>query len=76
MASCELFEQLARNRALPATFFKVLPITRAPYVSILSFAVFCALLYASAGGRLDVVSLMWVKSISPDLFKSETNNTD
>lgn len=59
MASCELFEQLARNRALPATFFKVLPITRAPYVSILSFAVFCALLYASAGGRLDVVSLMF-----------------
>jgi len=61
MASCELFEQLARDRALPATFFKVLPATKAPYVSILSFAALCALLYASADGRLDVVSLMWVK---------------
>jgi len=58
VASCELFEQLARDRALPATFFKVLPTTRAPYVSILSFAALCALLYASADGRLDVVSLM------------------
>lgn len=71
MASCELFEQLARDRALPATFLKVLPTTRAPYVSIFSFTALCAMVYASADGRLDVVSLMWVKS--PDIFKSVTD---
>lgn len=59
LASCELFGQLAQDRALPAVFFKHFPVTRAPYVSILSFTGFCALLYASAGGRLDVVSLMF-----------------
>ncbi|KAJ3568956.1 hypothetical protein NP233_g5372 [Leucocoprinus birnbaumii] len=59
LASCELFGQLAQDRVLPAIFFKRFPISGAPYVSILSFTAFCALLYASAGGSLEVVSLMF-----------------
>lgn len=59
VAACELFGQLARIRAIPASYLKLLPVTGAPYTSILSFAGFCGLLYASAAGRLDVLSLMF-----------------
>ncbi|KAJ3576426.1 hypothetical protein NP233_g441 [Leucocoprinus birnbaumii] len=59
VAACELFGQLAQIRAIPALYLRVLPATGAPYASILSFGGFCGLLYASAAGRLDVLSLMF-----------------
>ncbi|KAF9453356.1 AAAP amino acid permease [Macrolepiota fuliginosa MF-IS2] len=59
LSACELFGQLAQNRAIPALFLRALPVTGAPFMSIISFAAFCGLLYATAGGRLDVVSQMF-----------------
>lgn len=61
LATCELFGQLAQDRALPKAFLKLLPVTGAPYVSIFVFTGLCAVLYASAAGRLDVVSQMSVR---------------
>ncbi|EKM78341.1 hypothetical protein AGABI1DRAFT_75891 [Agaricus bisporus var. burnettii JB137-S8] len=55
----ELLAQLAEDRVVPSLFLKTLPFTRAPYMSILTFAGLCALLFASAGGQLQVVSLMF-----------------
>lgn len=59
LSACELFGRLAQDRAIPTVYLKVLPTTGAPFASILSFAAFCGLLYATAGGRLDVVSQMY-----------------
>ncbi|KXN88407.1 hypothetical protein AN958_07313 [Leucoagaricus sp. SymC.cos] len=59
LAACELFGQLAADRAIPAVFFKLLPLTGAPFVSIFVFTIFCGLLYASSGGSLVVVSQMF-----------------
>jgi amino acid transporter len=65
ISACELLEQLARHRVLPELFLKELPKTNAPYVSVLSFVLFCGALYASASARLNVVSQMRVFMVSP-----------
>ena len=65
ISACELLEQLARHRVLPQLFLNELPKTKAPYISILSFALFCGVLYASAGAKLIIVSQMRVFVVSP-----------
>ncbi|KAJ6496083.1 amino acid permease-domain-containing protein [Mycena sanguinolenta] len=59
LSACELFEQLARDRVIPQVFLKVLPFSGAPYISVLVFTVISAILYASAGASLSVVSKMF-----------------
>ena len=65
ISACELLEQLTRHRVLPQLFLKELPKTKAPYVSVLFFTLFCGALYASAGAKLNVVSQMRVFLIYP-----------
>ena len=59
LAASELLSQLALDRVLPPLFLLPLPLTHAPYVAVLSFSTFSALLYASAGARLPVLSEMF-----------------
>ncbi|PPQ71248.1 hypothetical protein CVT26_010990 [Gymnopilus dilepis] len=59
LAASELLSQLALDRVLPPLFLLPLPLTHAPYVAVLSFSTFSALLYASAGARLAVLSEMF-----------------
>ncbi|KIL66086.1 hypothetical protein M378DRAFT_186176 [Amanita muscaria Koide BX008] len=55
LSACELFAQLVRDRVLTEAFLR----SGAPYISTISFAVFCRAIYASASARLDVVSQMF-----------------
>lgn len=57
-SACELLEQLARHRVIPQFFLHVLPTTKSPYISVLSFIGFSGVLYASAGANLGVISQM------------------
>ncbi|KAE9408697.1 AAAP amino acid permease [Gymnopus androsaceus JB14] len=59
LSACELLQQLSLDRLVPKSFCKVLPITNAPYVSVLSFVAFSGIVYASTGASLDVVSKMF-----------------
>lgn len=59
LSPCELFAQVARDRVLTEAFLRSSRITGAPYISTISFAVFCGAIYASASARLDVVSQMF-----------------
>ncbi|KAJ7106514.1 amino acid permease-domain-containing protein [Mycena epipterygia] len=59
LSACELFEQLAHDRILPQLFLNVLPLSGAPYISVLAFTAFNAMLYASAGASLAIVSKMF-----------------
>ncbi|KAJ6623648.1 amino acid permease-domain-containing protein [Mycena sp. CBHHK59/15] len=59
LSACELFEQLANDRIVPQIFLNTLPRSGAPYISILSFTAFNAILYASAGASLSIVSKMF-----------------
>jgi amino acid transporter len=56
LSASELCEQLARDRVLPRVFLKTLPVTRSPFVAILSFAGVCVAFYASSGGQLIILS--------------------
>jgi hypothetical protein len=56
-------EQLANDRIIPQIFLNVLPISGAPHIAILSFTALNALLYASAGAKLSIVSNMYVASL-------------
>ncbi|EIN12814.1 hypothetical protein PUNSTDRAFT_28714, partial [Punctularia strigosozonata HHB-11173 SS5] len=58
LSACELLQRLAHDRVIPRYFLSKLP-TQAPYVTILSFGVFCGILYASSGASLQVVSKMF-----------------
>ncbi|KAF8902544.1 AAAP amino acid permease [Gymnopilus junonius] len=68
LAASELLEQLALHRVIPQLFLRLLPKTGSPYVSVLSFMAFCALLYATAGASLtiisDMFSLVWLTVMS------------
>ncbi|KAK1216606.1 hypothetical protein PQX77_020726 [Marasmius sp. AFHP31] len=68
LSACELFEQLARDRVLPQFFLRGLPITKAPYISVMSFISFCGILYASTSASLAIVSKMfsltWLAAMS------------
>ena len=59
LSSCELLGQLALHRIIPSMFLTLLPRTRSPYVSILSFGTFGAALYATASSNLVVISEMF-----------------
>jgi len=59
LSASELLTQLALHRVLPAFFLKVVPRSRSPYVSILSFLIFGVLLYASASLDLNIISQMF-----------------
>ncbi|KAJ7764169.1 amino acid permease-domain-containing protein [Mycena maculata] len=56
---CELFKKLAHDRIVPQMFLKALSLTDGPYVPLLAFIVCNVVMYASAGGRLAVVSNMF-----------------
>ncbi|KAK7040709.1 hypothetical protein VNI00_009615 [Paramarasmius palmivorus] len=68
LSACELFEQLAHDRILPNLFLRALPITKAPFVSVLSFVGFCAVIYSSTSASLTIVSkmfsLVWLAAMS------------
>jgi amino acid transporter len=59
LSACQLLSELALHRVLPSVFLKLMPRSRSPYVSILSFLTFGILLYASASLDLNVVSQMF-----------------
>ncbi|KAJ7651369.1 AAAP amino acid permease [Roridomyces roridus] len=59
LSACELIEQLAHDRVLPRIFLFVMPLSGAPYLSILAFTLFCAAVYTSAGANLAVLSKMF-----------------
>ncbi|KAJ7159241.1 amino acid permease-domain-containing protein [Mycena crocata] len=59
LSACELFEQLAHDRIVPQMFLKLLPLSGAPYVSVLAITGVNFVLYASAGASLGVVSKMF-----------------
>ncbi|KII92394.1 hypothetical protein PLICRDRAFT_172492 [Plicaturopsis crispa FD-325 SS-3] len=59
LSACELLEQLALDRVVPQAFLQVIPKTGSPHITVLSFAAFCAILYASAGASLAIVSKMF-----------------
>ncbi|KAE9408696.1 hypothetical protein BT96DRAFT_1013316 [Gymnopus androsaceus JB14] len=49
LSACELLQQLSLDRLVPKSFCKVLPITNAPYISVISFVAFSGIVYASTG---------------------------
>lgn len=59
LSACELLEQLSHHRVLPKVFLRLTPRTHAPYVSVFTFTAFCALIYATAGANLVVISEMF-----------------
>ncbi|TFK19141.1 amino acid permease [Coprinopsis marcescibilis] len=59
LSACELLERLSQDRILPKAFLKLTRKTNAPYISVLSFSAFCALIYATAGASLRVISEMF-----------------
>ncbi|KAJ7439001.1 amino acid permease-domain-containing protein [Mycena latifolia] len=59
LSACELFTQLAYDRIVPQAFLTLLPLSGAPYVSVLAFTAINAVLYASAGASLAIVSKMF-----------------
>ncbi|KAJ7235606.1 amino acid permease-domain-containing protein [Mycena haematopus] len=59
LSACELFEQLAHDRIVPQVLLRVLPFSGAPYISVIVFTAISAILYASTGASLAIVSKMF-----------------
>ncbi|KAJ7844513.1 amino acid permease-domain-containing protein [Mycena olivaceomarginata] len=59
LSATELFSQLAYDRVVPQVFLRVLPVSGAPYVSVLMFTGMSGVLYASTGASLAIVSKMF-----------------
>ncbi|KAG1719182.1 amino acid permease-domain-containing protein, partial [Suillus lakei] len=59
LSACELLVKLSCDRVIPRVFLATLPATGAPYVTVFSFIAFSALIYASTGANLIVVSQMF-----------------
>ncbi|KAJ7342876.1 amino acid permease-domain-containing protein [Mycena albidolilacea] len=59
LSATELFSQLAYDRVVPQVFLRVLPVSGAPYVSVLVFTGMSGVLYASTGASLAIVSKMF-----------------
>ncbi|PBK76124.1 AAAP amino acid permease [Armillaria solidipes] len=59
LSACELFEKLTNDRVLPQVFIHPFPFTRSPYVSVLSFAVFSGVIYATTCASLVIMSKMF-----------------
>ncbi|KAK0469330.1 amino acid permease-domain-containing protein [Desarmillaria tabescens] len=64
LSACELFEKLTHDHVLPQLFVHPLPFFRSSYVSVLSFAAFSGVIYASTGASLVIMSkifsLVWL----------------
>lgn len=58
LSACELLHQLSLDRLIPQSFCKVIPVTNAPYIAVLSFMFFSGIVYASTGASLVIVSKM------------------
>ncbi|KAG1859294.1 amino acid permease-domain-containing protein [Suillus subluteus] len=59
LSACELLIKLSCDRVLPRVFLATVPATGAPYVTVVSFIAFSALIYAGTGANLIVVSQMF-----------------
>ncbi|KAJ7748410.1 amino acid permease-domain-containing protein [Mycena metata] len=59
LSACELFEQLAHDRIVPQVFLNILPVSGAPYISVVVFTAINAVLYSSSGAKLAIVSKMF-----------------
>ncbi|KAK0236350.1 AAAP amino acid permease [Armillaria nabsnona] len=59
LSACELFEKLTNDRVLPQVFIHPFPFSRSPYVSVLSFAVFSGIIYATTCASLVIMSKMF-----------------
>ncbi|KAJ4483760.1 AAAP amino acid permease [Lentinula aciculospora] len=59
LGACELLEQLTLDRLIPKSFSRGLPLTNAPYISVLSFIAFSGIIYASTGAQSSIVSKMF-----------------
>ncbi|KAJ3964665.1 AAAP amino acid permease [Lentinula raphanica] len=59
LSACELLEQLTLDRLVPISFSWVMPVSNAPYVSVLSFVAFVGIIYASTGAQFSIVSEMF-----------------
>jgi hypothetical protein len=62
LSACELLVKLSCDRVLPRAFLATVPATGAPYVTVISFIAFSALIYASTGASLIVISQMCVSN--------------
>ncbi|KAI6002150.1 amino acid permease-domain-containing protein [Pisolithus albus] len=56
LSACELLCELSHDRVLPRTFRAPLPLTGAPYISVLCFIGFSIAIYASTGANLTIIS--------------------
>ncbi|KAG2058114.1 hypothetical protein BDR06DRAFT_1018740 [Suillus hirtellus] len=59
LSACELLVKLSCDLILPRVFLSTVPATGAPYVAVISFIAFSALIYASTGANLTVISQMF-----------------
>ncbi|EGO26780.1 hypothetical protein SERLADRAFT_447894 [Serpula lacrymans var. lacrymans S7.9] len=59
LSASELLEQLSRDRVLPQMFLKTMPFTHSPYLAVLLFSGFSAIMYASTGAQLSIISKMF-----------------
>ncbi|KAG1819188.1 amino acid permease-domain-containing protein [Suillus subaureus] len=59
LSACELLVKLSCDCVLPRVFLATVPATGAPYVTVFSFIAFSALIYASTGANLVVISQMF-----------------
>lgn len=59
LSACELLVKLSCDLILPRVFLATVPATGAPYVAVISFIAFSALIYASTGANLIVISQMF-----------------
>ncbi|KDQ14961.1 hypothetical protein BOTBODRAFT_65898 [Botryobasidium botryosum FD-172 SS1] len=57
--ACGLLERLAKDRVIPQTFLRTMPLTGSAYVSVLAFLALSLLVYASSGLNLAVISGMF-----------------
>ncbi|KAI6165303.1 amino acid permease-domain-containing protein [Pisolithus thermaeus] len=56
LSACELLCELSHDRVLPRTFRAPLPLTGAPYISVLCFMGLSIAIYASTGANLTIIS--------------------
>ncbi|KAK0223656.1 AAAP amino acid permease [Armillaria fumosa] len=59
LSACELFDKLTNDRVLPQAFIHPFPFSQSPYVSVLSFAAFSGVIYATTGASLVIMSKMF-----------------
>lgn len=58
LSACELLCEMSHDRTLPRAFQALLPLTKAPYISVLSFVGFSVTIYISTGMNATIISEM------------------